>query len=373
MSEDLGVKVMQLQALLYYGGYYDGALGNNRTNMSATLSAITNARLGYSLEQMSNFSAPMLDDALGKMKNKFESSPRMQYALVRDIDAHMKSDKRNEIHVMSGRALQGLGYHIKDRHDYGEAVNDFKAKHRPPVRVVDLTDSFNDKANPDRPKKPITDIDLSKTFKAAAASVQPAPEVPDVSEEPDVPPPESEQEGSVNLVGVPSVPVMPEMKDTLRMVAGVSDVAARKGVLDVAPKGDLLLICKVGEGERASIAAHNVTNHLREVPGLHEVPFSQKVFGGMAGELGAARKIEGFNPEAGIVRTQHANGETQTKYDIWAHLDEVEKRIKVNVVTPELEQSNGTLIAEAREQTRSLYQSMQVSAPAQTFNMSVVV
>ncbi|HBR67857.1 MAG TPA: hypothetical protein DEA55_00585 [Rhodospirillaceae bacterium] len=362
MSEDLGLKVQQLQALLYYGGYYDGALGNNRTNMSATLSAITNARLGFSLEQMSNFNGAMLDDALGKMKNKFESNPRMQYALVKDIDTHMKSDKRNEIHVLSGRALQGLGYHIKNRDDYGQAASDFKDKHRPPVRVIDLKECFNCEANPKYGQK----VNLLNQFKGAAAnpavtvSYEPAPPKQDVPKEPEIQPQEGQLYSGVDWDRIPPVPVTEDMKHTLRMVAGVSDNAARKGVLDIDDDGHIILIRKTGEGDTAKIVAHDVTNEIDNIPGLGEVPISQKDFKIAADAFRKAKTMDVFDPRAGI--KVHCLAEVEgwgslndKKYDLWVH-EGTDGRIQVGLLTKDQKAINSDILSKAEIQTSDLDQ-----------------
>ncbi len=167
---------------------------------------------------------------------------------------------------------------------------------------------------------------------------------------------------------IPPVEVTSEEKLILQMVAGVSNKAAETGALHVAKdSGEIVCIRKVGEGKDAVVVAHNVTNNL-DIPGLDEVPFSQEVFSDMANMFDNAKLTEGFRQDVGLIKTQAVeieNADSHT-YDIWVCKIE-DTRIKVRAVTPDLEQRNGELLNEAREQTKDFVQNPVSPNPASKY------
>lgn len=384
---------MQLQALLHYAGRYDGALGYNNTNMSATLSAVRNAGLGYSLEQMSNLNGPWLDDALRQMKGRVESSPKILKAILKDAETHQRSGKEG-VDIKSGRALQALGYDIAKRPDYDTAISDLKARIEPAVKsAVDLVDVPGN-VNPQASLAPINlscvnkfnrasggaPFDCTREFNVNSGAAwmkkrEPAPEAKPatvkvsyepaspkqvVPEDPAVQPQSEQSYVGVDWNRIPSVPVTEDMKHALRCVAGVSDNAARTGVLNINDEGHIILIRKIGEGDTAQIVAHDVTNEIDNISGLGEVPLSQRDFKMAADAFREAKDMDKFDPRAGI--KVHCIAEidgwgalNDKKYDLWVH-QSAEGRIQVSLLTNDQKNINSDMLGRAEIQTSELEQ-----------------
>ncbi len=147
---------------------------------------------------------------------------------------------------------------------------------------------------------------------------------------------------------------------TLKMVAGANDEAQKKGVIDIAEDGRLILIRKTGEGDNAKIEAHHVSREIDKIPGLSEVPLSQKAFAHMARVFGEAKAMEGFDPKAGVKEHRTAEIEgwgmlNDEKYDLWVRQGD-DGRLKVNVVTREQQHIERDILGKAEVQTSELEQ-----------------